>query len=127
MPPGFPEFLPLTNIVADMQTATALEENGQPLKIYFNGPTDQLKAMIAGNLLLEQSRREVLDSQLDHRELSTSLRRLSEQSLCLSRPQRFTPLAFPLWADRLQTQTLSTESWQKRVEREARRLERQAQ
>jgi mannose-6-phosphate isomerase-like protein (cupin superfamily) len=53
MPPGFPEFLPLTNIVADMQTATALEENGQPLKIYFNGPTDQLKAMIAGNLLLD--------------------------------------------------------------------------
>jgi ATP-dependent Lhr-like helicase len=88
---------------------------------------DVLERHDAGNLLLEQSRREVLDSQLDHRELSTSLRRLSEQSLCLSRPQRFTPLAFPLWADRLQTQTLSTESWQKRVEREARRLERQAQ
>ena len=53
-PPGFPEFLPLPNVVADMQTATALEENGQPLKIYFHGPTDQLKAMTVGNLLLDR-------------------------------------------------------------------------
>ena len=52
-PPGFPEFLPLPNVVADMQTATALEENGQPLKIYFHGPTDQLKAITVGNLLLD--------------------------------------------------------------------------
>jgi len=34
------------------------------------------------------------------------------------------PLSFPLWAERLQTQTLSTETWAARVEREARRLER---
>jgi quercetin dioxygenase-like cupin family protein len=53
MMPGFPEFLPLTNTVTEMRTAAALEENGQPLKIYFNGPTDQLKTMIAGNLLLD--------------------------------------------------------------------------
>lgn len=50
---NFPDFLPLPNDVLDMQTASALEENGQPLTIYFNGPTDQLKAMIAGNLLLD--------------------------------------------------------------------------
>ncbi len=50
---GFPEFLPLPNAVIDMATSTALEENGQPLKIYFHGPTDQLKAMTVGNLLLD--------------------------------------------------------------------------
>jgi len=46
-------YLMLPNTVIDMQTAAALEENGQPLKIYFNGPTDQLKGMVAGNLLLD--------------------------------------------------------------------------
>jgi quercetin dioxygenase-like cupin family protein len=45
--------MPLPNAVIDMQTSAALLENGQPLKIYFNGPTDQLKAMTAGNLLLD--------------------------------------------------------------------------
>lgn len=45
--------LMLPNTVIHMDTATALEENGQPLKIYFNGPTDQLKGMTAGNLLLD--------------------------------------------------------------------------
>jgi len=49
MPPS----IPLNNVVTDMTTAAALEENGMPLKIYFNGPTDQLKGMIAGNLLLD--------------------------------------------------------------------------
>ena len=51
---GFPEFLPIPNSVVDMTNSTALLENGQPLKIYYNGPTDQLKTMIAGNLLLDQ-------------------------------------------------------------------------
>jgi mannose-6-phosphate isomerase-like protein (cupin superfamily) len=51
--PELPAPMPLPNTVIDMQTSAALLENGQPLKIYFNGPTDQLKAMIAGNLLLD--------------------------------------------------------------------------
>ena len=46
--------------------------------------------------------------------------------LALTRPPRFTPLSFPLRADRLQTQTLSTETWRERVQREAQRLERLA-
>jgi quercetin dioxygenase-like cupin family protein len=51
--PELPAPTPLPNAVIDMQTSAALLENGQPLKIYFNGPTDQLKAMTAGNLLLD--------------------------------------------------------------------------
>ncbi|GAC1309622.1 MAG: ligase-associated DNA damage response DEXH box helicase [Steroidobacteraceae bacterium] len=78
------------------------------------------------NMLLDQARREVLEAQLDHIELKGTLERLARQRWSIVRPARFTPLSFPLWADRLQTQTLSTESWQTRVEREARRLERLA-
>ncbi len=87
---------------------------------------DVLERHDAGNLLLEQSRREVLEAQLDHVELDGLLERMAAQRLTMVRLKRFTPLSFPLWVDRLQTQTLSTESWQQRVEREAKRLERLA-
>ncbi|MEO7775824.1 MAG: ligase-associated DNA damage response DEXH box helicase [Steroidobacteraceae bacterium] len=78
------------------------------------------------NLLLEQARREVLTAQLAYQELTDVLARMATQRWLLMQPPRFTPLSFPLWADRLQTQTLSTESWRTRVEREAQRLERRA-
>jgi ATP-dependent Lhr-like helicase len=87
---------------------------------------DVLERYDPHNLLLEQSRREVLEQQLHQSELCDSIARISSQSWCIVRPGRFTPLSFPLWAERLQTQTLSTESWQKRVEREVRKLERMA-
>ena len=87
---------------------------------------DVLEKHDSGSLLLEQARREVLEAQLDRAALKDALQRISRRSLVLSAPGRFTPLSFPLWADRLQTQTLSTESWQSRIEREARRLERAA-
>lgn len=51
--PELPAPVPLPNIVTDALTAAQLEENGMPLKIYFNGPTDQLKGMTAGSLLLD--------------------------------------------------------------------------
>lgn len=88
---------------------------------------DVLQHHDAENLLLEQARREVLDAQLEHVELQVTLLRLVAQRLRIVHPQRLTPFSFPLWADRLQTQTMSTESWQSRVEREARRLEKLAQ
>ena len=87
---------------------------------------DVLARHDAENLLLDQSRREVLETQLDQVELDEVLQRMAAQTWVLTQPGRFTPLSFPLWADRLQTQILSTESWQARVEREARRLEKMA-
>lgn len=76
------------------------------------------------SLLLDQAKREVLTSQLAYRDLLTELDRLAALPWNIQTPKRFTPLSFPLWADRLQTQTLSTETWQTRILREARRLER---
>jgi ATP-dependent Lhr-like helicase len=87
---------------------------------------DVLERHDAENLLLQQSRREVLDAQLDFAELRELLLKLGGLRVQVVRPQRITPLAFPIRADRLQTQTLSTESWRARIEREAQRLEKYA-
>jgi ATP-dependent Lhr-like helicase len=87
---------------------------------------DVLQRHDADNLLLDQSRREVLDAQLNFRELRELLARLAAWHVDVQRPPRLTPLGFPIWADRLQTQTLSTETWRARIEREARRLEKWA-
>jgi ATP-dependent helicase Lhr and Lhr-like helicase len=87
---------------------------------------DVLERHDADNLLLEQSRREVLAAQLDFGELRALLARLGRLRVTVTRPRRMTPLAFPIWADRLQTQTLSTETWRARIERESRRLEKLA-
>jgi ATP-dependent helicase Lhr and Lhr-like helicase len=78
------------------------------------------------NLLLRQSRLEVLQAQLEFARISSALERLAGRRLLITTPPRFTPLAFPLWASRLQTQMVSTESWQQRIERAARQLEAQA-
>ncbi len=85
-----------------------------------------LRQYDAGSLLLAQAEREVLESQLELAPLRDALERVAACELQLMRPGRLTPLSFPLWAERLQTQTVSSETWQQRVERAARRLEAQA-
>lgn len=87
---------------------------------------DVLRQYDAGSLLLAQAEREVLESQLELAPLRAALERAATSELLLRHPRRLTPLSFPLWAERLQTQTVSTETWQERVERAARQLEAQA-
>lgn len=87
---------------------------------------DVLRQYDAGSLLLAQAEREVLESQLELAPLRAALERAAASELVLRHPRRLTPLSFPLWAERLQTQTVSTETWQQRVERAASRLEAQA-
>lgn len=53
------------------------------------------------NLLLAQSQREVLERQLDFTRLASTLRELKNRELVLRHCPRLTPLAFPLWADRI--------------------------
>jgi len=74
------------------------------------------------NGLLEQARREVLEAQLEFARIDKTLRRAQARKLVLTRPERLTPFAFPLWADRLRAQ-LSTEDFQTRVERMLARLD----
>jgi ATP-dependent Lhr-like helicase len=53
------------------------------------------------NLLLEQSRREILENQLELVRLQKTLASIQTRPFRLIETRRLTPMAFPLWADRL--------------------------
>lgn len=53
------------------------------------------------NLLLEQARREILERQLELTRLQATLESLRDRPFLLYETKRLTPMAFPLWADRL--------------------------
>ena len=77
---------------------------------------DVLQNYDAQNLLLEQAHREVLDQQLEYTRLADTLNGLSTKTWRMEKPKRLTPLSFPLWAESLNSQTLSSMSFQQRIE-----------
>lgn len=79
------------------------------------------------NMLLDQARREVLESQLEFSRLQDVLNRLCDMTYVITEPERLTPFSFPLWAERIRTQVVSSETWRERVERMSMKLERAAQ
>ena len=74
------------------------------------------------NLLLEQSRREVLERQLEVRRIEDKLLEIQKQKVVIIKTSRLTPFGFPLWAESLRTQ-VSSESWGDRVRKMAKDLE----
>lgn len=84
---------------------------------------DVLKNYDRENLLLDQANREVLESQMEFKRMQETLKSITNCEIKLRQPQRLTPLAFPLWADRLQSQTVSSENWRQRVEKMLNSLE----
>ena len=88
---------------------------------------DVLERYDGDNLLLDQARREVLENQLETRRMRETLASIGQKNIVIERPERLTPLAFPLWAERLQSQIMSSETWRDRVERMAASLERAAE
>jgi len=77
----------------------------------------------AENQLLHQARREVLEAQLEYQRIESTLLRLQSREWQLYHPGKLTPLSFPLWAESLQSQTISSETFQKRIERMLEKLE----
>jgi ATP-dependent Lhr-like helicase len=77
------------------------------------------------NLLLQQSRVEVLERQLEHSRLKEMLEILQNAELVRLQPSRFTPLSFPLIVARLR-ERLSTESLTGRISRMTLQLEKAA-
>ena len=75
-----------------------------------------LKNHDAQNLLLDLAHREVLEQQLEYQRLAGTLEKLNTRHWRLEYPERLTPLSFPLWAESLSTQTLSTMSFQERIQ-----------
>jgi len=76
-----------------------------------------LKEHDSSNLLLDQSRQEVLSAQLEFNRLESALQAVANRRWEIKKPERLTPLSFPLWAEGIQSQTMTSESYQVRVER----------
>lgn len=79
-----------------------------------------------GNLLIDQARREVLERELEVSRLRQTLARLALLELHIVEPGSLTPLAFPIWAESLRSQTVSSENWGDRVRRMVAELEHKA-
>jgi ATP-dependent Lhr-like helicase len=77
------------------------------------------------NLLLLQAQDEVLERQLEHTRLAATLRQMRDSQWLVTRPQRLTPLAFPLIVARLR-ERLSSEQLADRVARMTVQLEKAA-
>jgi ATP-dependent Lhr-like helicase len=79
----------------------------------------------AGNMLLTQAHREVLERQLERTRLGATLQRISKANVTVTSPKRTPPLAFPLLVDRTR-ERLSSEKLADRIRRMQRTLERAA-
>ncbi len=77
------------------------------------------------NMLLRQADREVMEKQLEQTRLHQALERLQKSKILITTPRRPTPLAFPILVDRLR-ESVSSESFSKRVERMSIMLEKEA-
>lgn len=75
------------------------------------------------NQLLHQARREVLEAQLEFQRIEATLTNLQSRKWLFNQPDQLTPLSFPLWAESLQSQTMSSESFQSRITRMLTKLE----
>ncbi len=77
------------------------------------------------NLLLEQSRREVLEFQLEASRLTSALERIAASRIVVETPERVTPLAFPLLVDKLR-ERVGSETLSERIARMQAELEKAA-
>jgi len=75
-----------------------------------------------GHILLEQTHIDVLESQLGMRQLQVALHEIAGQKLRINLRERLSPMAFPLWAERLR-ESLSNETASERIARMAEVLE----
>jgi ATP-dependent Lhr-like helicase len=81
-----------------------------------------LRRFDAGNRLLAQAEREVLEQELELDRLARTLQWMRTRTILFNAPSRATPFAFPLMVERLREQ-LSTETLQQRVRRMVAELE----
>jgi ATP-dependent Lhr-like helicase len=77
------------------------------------------------NMLLEQARREVLEQQFEFQRLRDTLERLATCEIHVVETPRLSPLAFPIWAEFIQSR-LTSQGWLERITEMAAELERLA-
>lgn len=78
------------------------------------------------NLLLRQAYQEVMDQQMEEWRLREAFRRINSGNIIIRFPERFTPLSFPIIADGLNRNNLSTERLEDRIRRMQEQLKRDA-
>ena len=86
---------------------------------------DVLAEHDADNMLLAQARREVLERQFEFRRLHETLTGLASKEIRIVETTRLSPLAFPIWAEFVQTR-LTTKDWLAQIADMARDLEQAA-
>ena len=86
---------------------------------------DVLAEHDAENMLLGQARREVLEQQFEYQRLAESLEAIASREIVVVDTPRLSPLAFPIWAEQIQSR-LSTQSWRERIVQMAAELEQAA-
>ena len=69
------------------------------------------------NVLLRQAYQEVFDQQMEEVRLRNAFERIQQSKIILTFPQRFTPLSFPIIADGLNRNNLSSEKLEDRIRR----------
>jgi ATP-dependent Lhr-like helicase len=74
------------------------------------------------NLLLEQTRSEIMTYQLEIGRIKSVLERFSEQEIIIKEPEKATPFAFPIMVDRLRAK-LTSEKLEDRIKRMRLQLE----
>jgi ATP-dependent Lhr-like helicase len=83
---------------------------------------DVLAEHDAANMLLAQARREVVEQQFEFQRLRDTLERITAQDIRIVDTPRLTPLAFPIWAEFIQSR-LTTQHWLERITEMAAALE----
>lgn len=76
---------------------------------------DVLSEFDPENLLLDQARREVLEGQLEVRRLTETLEAIAGMSIEVIETATISPMAFPLYAERIRATHISSEQWEDRV------------
>jgi ATP-dependent Lhr-like helicase len=71
----------------------------------------------AKNVLLRQAYQEVFDQQMEEVRLRNAFSRIQQSRIILTFPKQFTPLSFPIIADGLNRNNLSTEKLEDRIRR----------
>jgi ATP-dependent Lhr-like helicase len=77
------------------------------------------KEFDADNLLLRQAYQEVYEQQMEEVRLRLAFHRIQSHPIILKWPSRFTPLSFPIIADGLNRNNLSSENLEDRIKKMA--------
>jgi ATP-dependent Lhr-like helicase len=86
---------------------------------------DVLSEHDGGNMLLAQTRREVLEQQFEFGRLREAVEAIAVKEIRVVDTPRLSPLAFPIWAEQVQSR-LTTQGWLERITEMARELEQAA-